>query len=250
MGNSLEYRTFESLQNSYDYQDNSAFFPPALDNENCFSRHLLVNKFLNTKKPKFLFWSIEADSNVMMDPFCVETVNYWKSMLLDSIDESKREIIETLLKNIGLGLSRQRKLTDSYHYDSGLVNNFDGENSYISFEVHPPRRCFRLVENFEKIVNKINQIKILGLDLKLELEAKYKVKDLNVNFSEPSNIAAQVMSINHNDLKKNINDKTNLFLTPYIAEEIYKDAKQFTSGLEYIVDTFQVVDYWSPDKKR
>ena len=91
---------------------------------------------------------------------------------------------ETLLKNIGLGLSRQRKPTDSYHYDSGLVNNFDGENSYISFEVHPPRRCFRLVENFEKIVNKINQIKILGLDLKLELEAKYKVKDLNVNFSE------------------------------------------------------------------
>ena len=90
----------------------------------------------------------------------------------------------------------------------------------------------------------------MGLDLKLELEAKYKVKDLNVNFSEPSNIAAQVMSINHNDLKKNINDKTNLFLTPYIAEEIYKDAKQFTLGLEYIVDTFQVVDYWSPDKKR
>ena len=55
---------------------------------------------------------------------------------------------------------------------------------------------------------------------------------------------------NNGDLKKNINDKTNLFLTPYIAEEIYKDAKQFTLGLEYIVDTFQVVDYWSPDKKR
>ena len=88
MGNSLEYRTFESLQNSYDYQDNSAFFPPALDNENCFSRHLLVNKFLNTKEPKFLFWSIEADSNVIMDPFCVETVNYWKSKKID-IEDSK-----------------------------------------------------------------------------------------------------------------------------------------------------------------
>jgi len=42
---------------------------------------LLVNRFLITKKPKYLFWSIEADSNVMMDPFCAETLNWWRNLL-------------------------------------------------------------------------------------------------------------------------------------------------------------------------
>ena len=120
----------------------------------------------------------------------------------------------------------------------------------FSFETHPPRRCFRLIENFEKIVSKIEKIKILGGDLRLELESKYSISDLNTGFSNYNNIAAQVISKIHNMLPKNKNDKTDIFLTPFIAEEIYKDAKAYCLNLEYIVDTFQVVDYWSPDKKR
>jgi hypothetical protein len=250
MGKLLEYRSFESLQNAYDYQEETSFFAETLNGAHCFSRHLLVNRFLNTKKPKFLFWSIEADSNVITDPFCVETINHWRNLLSVTKDDSHKIVLSTLLKNVGLALSRNRNLSNSYHYDSGFVNNYNDKDSYISFEVHPPRRCFRLVENFEKIINKINQIKILGLDLKIELEAKYQVKDLNVNFSDSTNISAQVISKAFNNTKKNSNDKTDLFLTPFIAEAIYKDAKTFTLGLEYIVDTFQIVDYWSPDKKR
>ena len=105
-------------------------------------------------------------------------------------------------------------------------------------------------QNREKIVSKIEKIKILGGDLRLELEGKYSISDLNTWFSNYNNIAAQVISKIHNMLPKNKNDKTDIFLTPFIAEEIYKDAKAYCLNLEYIVDTLQVVDYWSPDKKR
>ncbi|MBT3475499.1 hypothetical protein HN460_01005 [bacterium] len=246
----LEYRSFESLQNKYKYQDNFSFFPPTLETGTCFSRHLLVNRFLITKKPKYLFWSIEADPNVIMDPFCVETVNWWRSLLVKSNKVIDSEILSQLLRNIGIALSRYRDLSNSFHYDSGFVHKYIKEDSYFSFEVHPPRRCFRLVENFEKIIRKIEQVKILGGDLKLELETKYSISDLNTGFSNYESIAAQVISKTHNMLPKNKNDKTDIFLTPFIAEEIYKDAKVFCFRLEYIVDTFQIVDYWSPEKKR
>ena len=250
MAKILEYRSFESFQSSYEHQENSNFFPPSLEIGPCFSRHLLVNRFLITKKPKYLFWSIESDSNVMMDPFCTETLNWWRNLLIESNKTIDKEILSQLLKNIGLALSRHRDLSNSFHYDSGFVHNYRKEDSYFSFETHPPRRCFRLIENFEKIVSKIEKIKILGGDLRLELESKYSISDLNTGFSNYNNIAAQVISKIHNMLPKNKNDKTDIFLTPFIAEEIYKDAKVYCLNLEYIVDTFQVVDYWSPDKKR
>jgi hypothetical protein len=185
-----------------------------------------------------------------MDPFCVETVNWWRSLLVKSNKVIDSEILSQLLRNIGIALSRYRDLSNSFHYDSGFVHKYIKEDSYFSFEVHPPRRCFRLVENFEKIIRKIEQVKILGGDLKLELETKYSISDLNTGFSNYESIAAQVISKTHNMLPKNKNDKTDIFLTPFIAEEIYKDAKVFCFRLEYIVDTFQIVDYWSPEKKR
>tara|TARA_Y100001970_G_C14255813_1_gene875279 strand:- start:4784 stop:5536 length:753 start_codon:yes stop_codon:yes gene_type:complete len=246
----LEYLDFQSVQNQYEYQDETSFFPPTLETESCFSRHLLVNRFLQTKMPKFLYWSIEADPNVLMDPFCMETICYWTDSLNESNKENK-EAIKKLLLNIGIALSKPRNLSKSFHYETGYVHYLSEKTEpYISFEVHPPRRCFRLVESFERVVSKIKQIEILGMDLKVELENKYSLVDLNVNFSDKNHVAAQVISRTHNNLQKNKNDKSDLFLTPHIAEEIYKDAKVFCRGLKYIVDTFQIVDYWSPDKKR
>ena len=250
MNKILQYLTFESLQNKYEYEDNSTFFPPTLETDSCFSRHLLVNRFIHTRMPKFLFWSIEADFNTLMDPFFIETINYWTKSYTE-LSGDRKNIVKTLLENVGIALSKPRNLNNCFHYDTGYVHFVKGDtDSYISFEVHPPRRCFRLIESFEKIVNKINQIEILGGDLKIELEKKYLLDDLNINFSDKNHIAAQVISKIHNRLPKNKHDLSDLFLTPHIAEEIYKDAKVFCSNLEYIVDTFQIVDYWSPDKKR
>ena len=63
-------------------------------------------------------------------------------------------------------------------------------------------------------------------------------------------IASQIISELHNKIPKNKTDKTELILTPFLAEKIYSDAVSFTEGLEYIVDTYRIVDYWDPDKKR
>ena len=52
----------------------------------------------------------------------------------------------------------------------------------------------------------------------------------------------------HNRIKKVENDK--LILTPEIAYAIYEESKIFVENLQYIVDTFRIVDYWDPDKKR
>ena len=247
----LEYRTFESLQNKYKFQDNTTFFPPSLNTDKCFSRHLLVNRFLNTKNPKFLFWSIEKDSNVLMDSFCMETINYWRGLLIESNSREDKEILAQLLVNIGIALGEYKNSSKFFHYESGFVHcSKENQKAFVSFEVHPPRRCFRLVENFERIVRKIKQVEILGADMKSELTNKYSIDDLNIDFSDHIHIAAQVISKVHNKIPKNRHDTFDLFLTPFLAEEIYKDAKIFCEGLSYIVDTFQTVDYWSPDKKR
>ena len=68
----INYISFENQQNKYDQGDNLAFFPETLNTPNCFSRHLLVNKYLITRSPKYLFWALEFDPNVLMDPYFVK----------------------------------------------------------------------------------------------------------------------------------------------------------------------------------
>ena len=87
-------------------------------------------------------------------------------------------------------------------------------------------------------------------DMESQIKNKYKIKDVNINFSNPLLIAAQIISQVHNGIKKNLNEENELYLSPPLAEEIYSDALRFTKNLNYIVDTFQEVDYWDPDKKR
>ncbi|MFL2630708.1 MAG: hypothetical protein ACJ0OP_03000 [Thermodesulfobacteriota bacterium] len=248
---SLDYLDFDSIQNVYDYQDETNFFPPSLITDSCFSRHLLINKYLLTRKPKYLFWSIEFDSNSLMDPFLVETVNFWKELLINSSNSEDKLKLLSHLKNIGLALSQSRDSNLSFHYDSGFVH-YKGEKLHplITFEVHPPRRCFRLIENFEEILASINKINLLKLDLESELVRKYNLERININFTNPLLIASQIISELHNKIPKNKTDKTELILTPFLAEKIYSDAVSFTEGLEYIVDTYRIVDYWDPDKKR
>ena len=138
-----------------------------------------------------------------------------------------------------------------YHYDTGFVHSYKNpENPIITFEVHPPRRCFRLIENFENIIKEIGIMQTKEKDMESQIKNKYKIKDININFSNPLLIAAQIISQVHNGIKKNLNEKNELYLSPPLAEEIYSDALRFTKNLNYIVDTFQEVDYWDPDKKR
>ena len=136
MGETLEYLNFESFQNKYEHENNSSFFPKTLDTNHCFSRHLLVNKYLKTKKPKFLYWAIEADPNVLVDPFCVETINHWTDLL--SEDKTQKDTIQKLLINIGNALSKRRSLINCFHYDLGYVHFVKETISYISFGNVPP----------------------------------------------------------------------------------------------------------------
>ena len=53
-----------------------------------------------TKSPKYLFWALEFDTNVLMDPFFVETVNYW-SILLNSNECDDKASLKSLLGNVG-----------------------------------------------------------------------------------------------------------------------------------------------------
>ena len=72
-----------------------------------------INRFLNTKNPKFLFWSIEKDSNVLMDPFCVEPINYWRGLLIESNSREDKEILAQLLVNIGIALGEYKNSSKS-----------------------------------------------------------------------------------------------------------------------------------------
>tara|TARA_Y100001960_G_scaffold274788_1_gene303955 strand:+ start:961 stop:1521 length:561 start_codon:yes stop_codon:yes gene_type:complete len=186
-----------------------------------------------------------------MDPFVVESVNWWKEISQTSKSNSTKTIALVMLQNIGIALSNSRDTTKDYHYDSGFVHSYKNpENPIITFEVHPPRRCFRLIENFENIIKEIGIMQTKEKDMESQIKNKYKIKDVNINFSNPLLIAAQIISQVHNGIKKNLNEKNELYLSPPLAEEIYSDALRFTKNLNYIVDTFQEVDYWDPDKKR
>ena len=93
-------------------------------------------------------------------------------------------------------------------------------------------------------------MKLSNKDIQSRVSKKFKIKDINTNFSDPVLISAQIISQTHNKISKHINETDELFLTPFLAEKIYSDAVNFKTNLNYIVDTFQEVDYWDPDKKR
>ena len=141
---SEKYIKFESQQNHYIDSDKENYFPPTLISPNCFSRHILINKFLSTKKPYYLFWAIERDVNVLMDPFAVEAITYWTNLINDSQND---ENLFNNLNNIGKSLTNSRNNSNFYHYDTGFVHSYDGKTELITFEVHPPRRCFRVIDN-------------------------------------------------------------------------------------------------------
>jgi hypothetical protein len=186
-----------------------------------------------------------------MDPFVVETINSWRDYMLNLGDKSKKSILSVLLNNIGVALSNPRNTSTDFHYDSGFVHCYRNKSEpLITFEVHPPRRCFVLLENFEEIVLTINKIRLTRKDCQSALARKYNVENINLNFSDPTLIAAQVISQMHNAILKKEQKTSDLFLTPFLAEKIYSDAKTFRANLNYIVDTYRDVDYWDPDKKR
>ena len=91
----------------------------------------MINKYLSTKKPKYLFWCLEVDSNSLMDPFVVETINSWRDYMLNLGDKSKKSILSMLLNNVGVALSNPRNTSTNFHYDSGFVHcsyNAQGDN--------------------------------------------------------------------------------------------------------------------------
>ncbi len=186
-----------------------------------------------------------------MDPFVVETINWWKINMIDSKNIEEKNMASILLKNIGIALSNSRDTSTDFHYDSGFVHSYkDKLSPVITFEVHPPRRCFRLIENFEKIISTIKKLKLTNKDIELALTKKYHVENINLNFSNTTLIAAQIISQIHNKIPKNHRETSDLLLTPFLAEKIYSDANTFGFNLNYIVDTYRSVDYWDSDKKR
>ena len=194
---------------------------------------------------------MEFDSNSLMDPFVVETINWWRDYMVNSGDKSKKSILSVLLNNIGIALSNPKNTNTDFHYNSGFVHCYRNKSEpLITFEVHPPRRCFVLLENFEEIISTINKIRLTKKDCQSALIRKYNVENVNLNFSDSTLIAAQVISQMHNAILKNEQETSDLFLTPFLAEKIYSDASTFRANLNYIVDTYRDVDYWDPDKKR
>ena len=211
----------------------------------------MINKYLETKKSKYLLWSIEFDSNTLMDPNVMESINWWRTIIDTSNKNRITESALIMLNNIGIALLNFRDTSKDFHYDSGFVHSYRiPERPIITFEVHPPRRCFRLIENFEKLIEDVNVMKLSNKDIQSRVSKKFKIKDINTNFSDPVLISAQIISQTHNKISKHINETDELFLTPFLAEKIYSDAVNFKTNLNYIVDTFQEVDYWDPDKKR
>ena len=107
-----------------------------------------------------------------------------------------------------------------------------------------------LIENFEKIISTIKKLKLTNKDIEPALTKKYHVENINLNFSNTTLIAAQIISQIHNKIPKNHRETSDLLLTPFLAEKIYSDANTFGFNLNYIVDTYRSVDYWDSDKKR
>ena len=97
----------------------------------------------------------------------------------------------------------------------------------------------------------INQIQILGGDLKLELESKFLIDDLNVDYSNKDNIAAQVISKLHNKLSKNKYDKSDTFVKSDTVrdDEIITNSLTLSGNLEdliknkYIKNVFYNLSY-------
>lgn len=242
---SEKYIKFESQQNHYIDSDKENYFPPTLISPNCFSRHILINKFLSTKKPYYLFWAIERDTNVLMDPFAVETITYWTNLINESQDN---ENLFNNLNNIGKSLTNSTNNSNFYHYDTGFVHSYDGKHELITFEVHPPRRCFRVIDNFNYILNFLNDALSSKNNVEKLIKKKFKLDNFDFNPADLKMTAAEIISRVHNNIKKI--DSGNLILSTNIALNIYNQAKEFTHNLNYIVDTFRTVDYWDPDKKR
>ena len=183
-----------------------------------------------------------------MDPFFVETVNYW-SILLKSCETDDKASLKCLLGNVGESLRNSRDNNLFYHYDSGFVHSIKNSNEpIITFEVHPPRRCFRVIDNFNSIIRFLEISVKTHADLKEEIMNKYQIPDVSIDFGDLKITAAVIISELHNRIPKK--DKLDLYLTPFLAYEIYKDAVEHSVNLNYIVDTFRIVDYWDPDKKR
>ena len=205
----------------------------------------MINKFLSTKKPYYLFWAIERDTNVLMDPFAVETITYWTNLINESQDN---ENLFNNLNNIGKSLTNSTNNSNFYHYDTGFVHSYDGKNELITFEVHPPRRCFRVIDNFNFILNFLNDALSSKNNVEKLIKKKFKLDNFDFNPADLKMTAAEIISRVHNNIKKI--DSGNLILSTNIALNIYNQAKEFTHNLNYIVDTFRTVDYWDPDKKR
>ena len=244
MKTEFNYIPFDLQQNKYENGDNESFYPNTLD-KNCFSRHILINRYIVTKKPKYLFWALEHDPNVLMDPFFVETITYWVNQKLNN---PRNNLLDSQLNNVGEALKNSRNNNNFFHYDSGYVHSYCGEEPLITFEVHPPRRCYRIIDNFNLILNFIDKEIKDNSDLGLAVNKKFQIDISDIEIKDYNLIAAKIISSMHNRIKKVENDK--LILTPEIAYAIYEESKIFVENLQYIVDTFRIVDYWDPDKKR
>ncbi len=242
---SKKYIKFESQQNQYIDADKESFFPPTLVSSNCFSRHILINKFLSTKKACYLFWAIERDTNVLMDPFVVETITYWTNLINESQNDKN---LFNNLNNVGKSLINTRNNSNFFHYDTGFVHSYNGETELITFEVHPPRRCFRIIDNFNYIFNFLDDVLHSKKNAENLVKEKFQIDNFDLNPTDLKMTTANIISHLHNNIKKI--DSGNLKLSANIALNIYDQAKEFTNNLNYIVDTFRTVDYWDPDKKR
>ena len=137
---SKKYIKFESQQNQYTDADKESFFSTNISFFKLFlATYILINKFLSTKKACYLFWAIERDTNVLMDPFVVETITYWTNLINESQNDKN---LFNNLNNVGKSLINTRNNSNFFHYDTGFVHSYNGETELITFEVHPPRRCF------------------------------------------------------------------------------------------------------------
>ena len=238
------YINFDSQQFVYEDGDNIDYFPPTL-NDDCFSRHLLINKYLSTKKPKYLFWSLERDINVLMDPFFVETITYWTNL---NINQSSNNITN-LINNISASIKNSRNNQNYYHYDTGLVHSYvNNDSPIITFETHPPRRCSRVVDTFDQIKRELESNSDDLNNLKKIFEKNYGISNIKIQLEDIDLMAADLFLLIHDSLKKV--DPISIKITPRILLKIVDDARSFLKGLNYIIDTFRIVDYWDPDKKR
>ena len=99
----------------------------------------------------------------------------------------------------------------------------------ITFEVHPPRRCYRIIDNFNLILNFIDKEIKDNSDLGLAVNKKFQIDISDIEIKDHNLIAAKIISSMHNRIKKVENDK--LILTPEIAYAIYEESKIFVENL-------------------